>query len=260
MLNQELQELGLNPTEAAVYLAAVAHGRISHTELGHTTGINRTTVYSTVNQLALKGLVAEDLGTRPTQVVALPLQSLLDTQQRELERTQARVAALAQPLARLAKQAEYSVPAITFVDHERVESHLYARLPDWVGSVMADDLTHTWWGFQDPSFVEGYEPWIDHQWAKYAPEGMSLKLLTNQSQSERRMGAKGYERRQIAFWDKATGFTASTWVCGNYLILVDTRNVPHNLVEIHDRVLAENFRALFRGIWQTLPGPASKGT
>ncbi len=53
-------------------------------------------------------------------------------------------------------------------------------------------------------------------------------------------------------WDKAGKFTATTWVCGDYLILVSTAQHPHYLVQINDKILAHNMREVFKGIWQGL--------
>lgn len=255
MIHQQLKQLGLNETEINVYLAVIKHGRISPAQVAKVSKINRTTVYSVAKQLIAKGLISEDLGARPATLVALPpeeLSGLLEKQEDELVRRRAAVDEIANQLKVLAQHAEYSVPKITFVEDDRVESHLYKRLPDWVESIMRDDPTKTWWAFQDPTFVEHYEEWLDYQWAQYAPPGFSVKALSNESDAERHMKTKQIPQRHIAFWEQAKDFTASTWVCGNYLILVYTNKRPHYLVEIHDRVMAHNFRELFKGIWASL--------
>ncbi|MBI4032299.1 hypothetical protein HY374_01180 [Candidatus Berkelbacteria bacterium] len=256
MIELKLKLLGLNDTEIAVYLAIVKHGRISPAQVGKTTKINRTTVYSTAKQLIAKGLVAEDLGSRPAQLVALTPESLsevLDTLEQEIKEKRSALPMLTKELEQLAKQAEYSVPKITFVEDNRVESALYKRLPNWMASIVADDPERTWWGFQDPTFVEHYERWLDHQWAKFdPPEFAGVKLLTNDTSSEQKMGAKQIAKRRMAYWEHTEQFTGSTWVCGNYLVMIFTNKRPHYLVEIHDRVMAHNFRELFKGIWQSL--------
>ncbi len=46
-----------------------------------------------------------------------------------------------------------------------------------------------------------------------------------------------------------TNFTANTWVCGDYLILISTHQRPFYLIEIHDAMLAYNIRELFKKLW-----------
>ena len=105
-----------------------------------------------------------------------------------------------------------------------------------------------WWGFQDHNFVMHYEKWIDWYW-QTAPAKISLQLLSNQSEIEKTMQGKKYARRKIKFWSDAKNFTATTWICGDYVIMIITNQRPHYLVEIHDAVLAHNLREVFEGIW-----------
>lgn len=255
MIKQQLKELGINDTEISVYLAIVKHGRIAPAAIGKVTGINRTTVYSAVKQLVAKGLVAEDLGTRPIQLAALPVDDLVtmvDREEQALNRKREAVAGLAPALKKLAKHADYSVPKITFIEDDKVESYLYKRSRAWSDSIMTTD--GVWWGYQDHAFVEsdGYRKWIDWYWRESAPAKLQLKLLSNESDIESRMAKLDYKRRHIRFWQEATEFTATTWVNGDYIVMIYTRTRPHYLVEIHDRVMAHNFRELFKGIWISL--------
>lgn len=257
MINQGLQALGLNPTEISVYLAVTAHGRLSHAAIGKITGVNRTTVYSTIDQLRAKGLVAEDLGTRPTKVVALPpdqLTTLVDNEARLIEAKHRTARTAAEALTKLAKQAEYSVPRIVFVDYQQLEQHLYRQAEIWSASITERDPEKAWWGYQDHSFVENaaYRAWIDWYWTAAVPKTVQLKLLSNESDIEKQMRQQHYARRHIRFWDQADEFTATTWINGDYVVMIYTRSQPHYLVEIHDQAMAHNFRQLFKGIWQSL--------
>ena len=52
-----LQELGLLPAEAQVYLALVRNGALSGTAVASVTGFPRSSVYLTLNSLLDKGLI-----------------------------------------------------------------------------------------------------------------------------------------------------------------------------------------------------------
>lgn len=257
MLQQILAQLGLNDTEIAVYLAVVAHGRITPAAVAKVTGINRTTVYSTAKQLVDKGLIAEDLGTVKTELVALPpddITQLLSAERRTLDAKEQEAKRAIGELKKLARAASYSVPKIAFIDEERLETYLYKQSPAWSASVLETDVQKSWWGIQDHAFVENqrYQDWIDWYWRESAPKDLRLCLLSNQSDIEEEMKKRRYTARQIRFW---AGMEASTtiWIAGDYIVMIATRTRPHYLVEIHDRVMAENLRQVFKNIWRTLP-------
>lgn len=81
---------------------------------------------------------------------------------------------------------------------------------------------------------------------------MGGNLITSQSEYEDEISKKHYPRRSIRFWDAAKEYSATTWVIGDFIVMVMTAQHPHYLVEIHDAVLAENMRTTFKGIWESL--------
>ena len=106
----------------------------------------------------------------------------------------------------------------------------------------------TWFGFQDHTFVEKFEKWIDWSWDK-ATQPIKLKLLTNESDIEEKMKAKKYsDRRMLKFWNN-NEFTGTQWIIGSYIVLIVTKQHPYYLVEIHDSVMAHNMREVFKTIW-----------
>jgi len=53
----------------------------------------------------------------------------------------------------------------------------------------------------------------------------------------------------VRYWDRTNEFSATQAVIGDYVLFVTTQEHPHYLVEIHDAVMAENLRQLFKGVW-----------
>src|SRR3954453_16641650 len=58
----ELQELGLLPAEAQIYLALVRNGALSGSAVASVTGFPRSSVYLTLNSLLDKGLIEGGAG------------------------------------------------------------------------------------------------------------------------------------------------------------------------------------------------------
>jgi len=251
MVQQLLKQLGFGEKEITVYIAILQKGKVSASEVAKITGINRTTVYSTAKELIKRGVISEDLGGSTRYLVALPLKDLkllLEKEEKELEKKKSAVEKAIKELRTLAKDAKYSVPKILFVDEKNLEKHLFKQTKVWNNSVLKAD--GVWWGFQDHTLVKHYQKWIDSFWSKDVPKGIELKLLSNKSVVEKTMKTKKYSKRQIKFWSDTKQFTATTWVAGDYLIMVITNQRPHYLVEIHDATLAHNIREVFKGIWK----------
>ena len=249
-----LKQIGLNDKEIKVYLAIQQYGKITPAEIAKLTGINRTTVYSTAKELMRLGIVTEDLGSSPRYLLALPAAELEKVIVREEKRLEAKKQVVGQAISELkafTKQTKYSIPKITFITEEKVEDYLYKRTEEWIKSIK-ERGENTAWGFQDTSLVSRYEDWINWYWRNANPKDMTWKLLTNQADIESTMKKRNYTQRNIKLWDGKGAFSASTWVCGDYLIMIATQQRPHYLVEIHDAVLAQNMRELFKAIWSTV--------
>ncbi len=254
MIPQLLSQLGLNTHEIDVYLAILQSGKISAANLSQMTKINRTTVYSITKQLVKRGIIAEDIGASTRLFVAKPPQELdilLRRQEYDLEEKRHLLQNSLAELEKLAKTTQYSIPKIVFIEEEGVRNYLYQQTPAWNKSLQTVDPT--WWGFQDPTFVEHFQDWIDWYWQQANPETIDLKLLTSQADIEQEMVKKNYQRRKVKYWEGAHDFTASMWVNGDYTVMMKTNQHPHYLVEIYDKTLAHNIRQVFKGIWESIP-------
>ncbi len=251
MLNDLLRQLNFSEKEIKIYLAILEHGKITPAELAKNTGINRTTIYTIAKELIKRGIISEDLGEKPSQLVALPpqeLESITKNEEKQLDQKRQIIDKAIGELQNIAKATKYVVPKIVFIDEEHLEDYLYKQGPKWNESILTAD--GTWWGFQDPTFVEHYQDWIDAYWKLPSSSKVSLKLLTTEAEIEEEMEKRNYPNRKMKFW-KSANFTGSTWINGDHLIMIVTNKRPHYLVEIHDKVLAHNMRELFKGIWST---------
>ena len=252
MIRKTLEEIGFYENEVEVYLELLRIGKARPSALAKATGLKRSTVYSVVDTLLEKGVITEDLAGKSRYLVALPpddLTNLIKKDAKLLNRKKRLVHKAIDELALLPTGTQYSVPQIRFIEDENIEDHLYKETPKWHKSLMKKD--NVWWGFQDPTLVENYKDWILWHWS-VSPEEIELKLITSESDIERQMVKESLKRRQIRFWKKGLDFTATTWVAGDYLIMIYTNERPFYLIEIHNPVLAHNMREVFKGIWKDL--------
>lgn len=246
-----LGKLGFSEKEIEVYLVLLQHGKMSPAEVAKLTRISRPTVYSVAKELVRKGVVLEDLGGSSRSLIAKQpedLAILVNREQKVLDAKKTLVESAITELQKVAQSSKYSIPKIVFIPEEEIDNYLYKQTPIWDASIKKTKTFY--WGFQDPSLVEHYQTWIDWYWQR--PETAALRLLTNQSNIEETMSTKGYAKREIRLWSGASSFTATTWVMGDYVVMINTGNHPFYLVEFHDAMMAENLRQLFSGIWNTL--------
>ncbi len=246
-----LGKLGFSDKESEVYLALLQHGTMTPAEIAKLTRISRPTVYSVSKELVKKGVILEDLGGSSRSLIAKQpedLAILVNREQKALDLKKATVNQAIGELQKIAQSSKYSIPKIAFIPEEDIENYLYKQTPTWNASMKEAQVSC--WGFQDPGLVEHYQAWID--WCPQQQDAPLVNLLSNESDIEQTIQTRGYTNRHIRFWSGASSFTATTWVMGNYIAMINTKHHPFSLIEIHDAMMAENLRQLFSGIWKTL--------
>lgn len=250
-MDKLFEAIGFNVNEREVYLAVLKAGKISPQRVARQTGINRTTVYSISRKLRDIGFITEDVGQKITYLLAGSpenLPQLFEKEQKKLDEKKVAADALAKEISLLPKNTNYSVPRIKFVEESDLSEYLHSAYARWRESAARHDTT--WWGFQDDSFTEKYGKWIEWAW-KHSPDGLRVKLFLNNVPLEKEMGKK-YIERDTKKLPTDVHFDSSFWVAGDYLLMAQTRERPHYLVEICDTVLARNQRELLKGLWSAV--------
>ncbi len=254
MIYELLEGLGFSRKEIDIYIAILQSGKISASDVAAMTDINRTTVYSVVKELIRKRVIREDITAKKTYLLARPpedLYLLVERDKQQLRKREHAINKAITELNSLSKSSRYSVPRIVFIDEDEIEKYLYGETEKWDRSIM-ERGDGVWRGFQDHTFVESYEEWITWSWKQPYAKKLSLKLLTNESTAEERMQRKKIGHREMKFWKHENPFSASMWVCGEYLVMIVTKTRPHYLVEIHDAILCKNMTGVFTELWQKM--------
>lgn len=249
-LEKALDQLGLSIKEKQVYTLVLQHGKIAPALIARKTGIQRTTVYSVAGELKNRGLIIEDLGSKTLYYLPAPeseLEKVIKMDSEKLEKKKEGLKQLQETLKLFSDPKTFSIPKIRFIAEEDLEKYLYDTTPRWIESNLANDPT--WWGYQDHTFVEKYKDWIVWFWKK-APDGINVKLFSNNTSIESTMKTEKIHRREIRFWTGDTDFTGTMWIVGSYIIMIVTNQKPYYLVEIHDSVMAHNMREVFKKLWK----------
>ena len=162
------EQLGLNATEVKTLLYLYEVGRSKATSIARKLSLPRSTVYSVLEGLGEKGLVALEGGKGAKSFVAnhpSALHRIVDDQKQKLRRAEHAAAELTGTLEPFFRTKNLNMPKLKFFDgNKNVESMLYENLGQWEQSILAADGVI--WGFQDHSFVERYQPWLEHFWKR----------------------------------------------------------------------------------------------
>lgn len=242
MIKEYLEKLGFSDKEIALYIAILQKGRISVPEVAKLTGINRTTVYSVAGELAEKGYIIQDLGSKPNMLVAVPpeeLRSIVQRQKNLIEN-------LIPELHAISKETGFSVPKIKFIPEVDLESYLYSEADRWDKSMA--EIDKTLWGFQDPTFAPQYKKWIDWYYTRPHTKDFKVKIITNSEEKDMPQMAQ----RELMYLGDQFDFNSAIWIRGHYIIMVSYRDKPNYLIEIYDKRLAHNLRELFKGVWERI--------
>lgn len=257
MIEELLKKLELSNKEIEIYLALFAQGKTTPARLARATGINRSTVYAVLNQLKERKLVVEDISTKILYFSPTPaedVENLFYREQEGLKEKKKIALKLSEELEKMPKSKSFSVPKIRFIEEDELEDFLFKQMEYWYESMQRSDKT--FWGFQDPSFVQHNLKWLDWVWKKYP--NILVKLLSNKSKIEEKIKEEFPKERNIKFWGEELDFSATTWIIGDYLVMIVTRQRPFYLVEIRDAVLAHNMREVFKKIWNDMENKNQK--
>ncbi|MCW1930310.1 MAG: winged helix-turn-helix transcriptional regulator [Candidatus Kerfeldbacteria bacterium] len=249
MNTQLLKEFGLSDKEIKVYLALLQSGRMTPAELARMTKLQRPTVYSVCAELVSKGVLVEDLGRHQKTFVArkaVDFLTLIDQEERALVKKRKLAQRIVEELQDVASNEARFTPKVMYVPAEKIEAHLYERTPLWNASMQKTKTAY--WGYQDHKLVETYQEWIDWYW-KQSPKNIELYLFTNAAPVEEAMRKKKYPRRHMKFWKGKSPFTATTWVMGDFVCMIVTKERNRYLIEIEDTLVAANYRAVMEALW-----------
>ena len=254
MINDLLSQFGLNDKEIQIYLSVLQSGPVSATQISRLTKIKRTTVYTVIKQLETQGFLNEDIGHTPSLFFATKpddLQAIIQRRERDLEAQKMLVSQMITELKPLTKEASVPIPRIRYIEEAQIEDYLYKQFPVWDEST-AKSTDKTVWGFQDKQFADKFKQYIEKHNAPRLQKQISIKLISDAKYHQTEVAKKNYSLLEIKFWERWQEFTATTWVRGDYVIMIVLNEHPNYLVEIHDKTLAHNMRELFKGIWEKI--------
>lgn len=250
MIEEILLGLGLSEKEVLLYLTIIKAKQITAADIAKKTKLKRTTVYAVLDKLIVRRLIAKQPDKKVDVFYSLPTDSLntifaKDESALLKKKELAKRASL--ELAQFGANAIFSIPKTTFVPEEDFVDFSYANTEKWNKSMSQYD--NTLWGFSTPTYIQEFTDYVEW-WSKKAENIIKLKLFSAQTKSEVELSKK-YPHREIKAWP-GKKFDTSLTVQGDYVIIEHTNTRPFYLIEIFDKVLADNMREMFKVMWNLL--------
>lgn len=251
-MQRSLEELGLSAFESRVYLDLIHAGLVSAHELSRRLSAPRSSVYTALESLIRRKLVATDSARRALRYRAESpnaLATAVEEQRALLVEKERAIIKLTQELHPLLADRVHSESRIEFAEgRSKVERFLFDNLKRWRDSIIRTDRST--WGFQDHSFVEEYSKWIKSAWKVLHVEArIAGRILSNSSSTERKLKGR-IPGRDVRILPDHYQFSSTTWVMGDYVVIIMTRTEPFYVLQIREPVLAANLRAVFKILYE----------
>lgn len=253
-IEHTLQALGLRDPEAQVYLSLAQVGKATAHMLSKRVKLPRTSVYWLLENLVKRGLVSQERQRHTTFFfVNQPsaFRRMVENEKQELNAALRKKELAAQEivgaLAPYFSTKTMAVPRFQFFEgKDSVQAMLYDYLPEWQASIAGID--DTWWGYQDPSFVEPYLGWLKHGW-KVKGEKERYQVMTNRVPIEEALERLA-PHRKMKYVPAHISFSSTIWVLGDYIVLIMTARQPHYAFQVKEPLFAANLRAVFQMLWE----------
>lgn len=246
-----LIELGFSIVESRLYLELVRQQPQTVQQIAKRLGIPRTTAHSALDSLRERRFVERNR-RRGTSFYSLTDPEVLADAPRALKEASIRKMDLAKALIDqirpLLRGANPSTPRVHYAEgRKQVENFLDGMIDTWKASIIEYD--HSTWGYQDPTFVRVFRPWLSRAWKKlHEDSGIAGCLLSHPDSAEEELVEK-VTKRNVRVLPRDLHFDSSLWVMGRFVVLIMTKREPVYLLQLDDTLFADTLRSLFRYLY-----------
>lgn len=241
--DEKLQTFGLPEMQAKVYLAALEIGEATLQTLSRKSGVNRSTIYTFIEELKNRGYLFETKkGKRKFYSAAGP--------EHVIAVEQARVRDLEAMLPELLaiNNASRIKPRVKYYEGMQGLREVYQdMLREGKNIVAYEDLEHIRKGLS-PQLFQWFPP-------ERARRGIGIKTISRDSSDARNFSKKNKALRRETKFVKAQDFKTDINIYGDKLALIDVRGDTPFCVLIENAHLANTMREIWRLLWERLDEP-----
>lgn len=245
MIQSTLADLGLNDKEIAIYLELLATGTCPASTLGKRTGISKSMVRYTCQQLEKRGLVLAIEKDGTFMYTAEPpeqLLGMLGVQKRQLEKKEHELKKIL-PQLTAHMNTEGELPKVQFFEGVEGIKKLYNGILAYRAPIDS---------FEESGEMEKLLPEYVHEFIGERKKHSIFNRVICPAENTLNTNSKD-ELRHTKFVDiKEFPFTCDIKICDNSVNILSFQEKTPVGISIVDADIAKNFRVLFEFMWNKL--------
>lgn len=235
-----LNSLGLKDAEFEVYSAALSLGEGTMQDLARISGIKRTTIYTFINDLKLRGLITETKKKKRKVYAAVAPDQLV-----EMEKTRLTELEKLLPELLAIHNKSKKKPRVAFYDGmEGIEEVYGDMLKDRREIIAYEDLEHMKIALPK-SFYDYFPP-------ERAKRGIPFRSITRDSVIAREFVKDNPRLLRETRFIKSADMRTEINIYGNKVAMMSFRSKPPFCVLIEDENIAQTLRISWKELWDRL--------
>jgi len=255
-ITKQLEQLGLGGYEAVVYKALLTASPAGASVIAKQCNLSRSSVYTTLAALIVKGLVGTTYKNDIKQFIAqdyATLEHMLEREERQLEVKKGVLKNLRESFQRV-RQTNLNIPQMIFFEGQEGLKRIYSSMmrqapPHSVLYLCRDEFV---W---QPEWRFIFEAdWHDRVKRMKMEKRITTKLLVNDSAEERRHNAYYHSRKHLAIRFLRPPHTLkqfAVYIIGDIVSILSMENSNLVGMKVTNRHFATNFISIFESLWTT---------
>jgi len=254
MLENQLKSLGLTDHEANIYSTLLSNSPASATLIAKKCNLSRSSVYTSLSSLISKGLVGTSYKNEVKQFVIEDIDALhqmVKNEEAVLEKKKNTLNDISLSIKAL-QQGDINIPEVIVFEGQTGLKKIYTSMlhqaqPNETMMIVRDEFV--WqenWQFVFKNDWHGKVKRLRQE------KNVKTKLLINNSALEKTKSnyyksRKALDYKYLSGKDKVNNF--AMYIIGDTVSILSTENSNPVGIKIVNKHLADNYKALFNGLW-----------
>lgn len=238
--DQQLEALGLPAMQGRVYLAALELGQATMQALSRKSGVNRSTIYTFMNELKARGYIFEtQQGKRKIYSAANP-DHLVAAERERMKNLEAFL-----PELQAINNESSTKPRVTYLEGMEGIREVYQDMARENKDIVSyEDLEHLKKGLSKSIY-----DWAPQERAK---QGIHLSAISRDCPEARRFCENDKELLRTTKFIKDNDFKTEIKIYGSKIAMINLRGQTPFCVLIENKHLADTMRMIWQQLWQRL--------
>lgn len=236
----KIEALGLGPLQGRVYLAALELGQATIQALSRKSGVNRSTIYTFIDDMKSRGFLFETKRARRKIYSAVHPEKIVELQKRRARNLEGML-----PELLAINNASSARPRVTYYEGMQGIEEVYKDMLRTKTEIVAyEDIQHLKEGL--PTEIYKWFP------KERASRNIAINTISRDTVQAREFSKNDKDLLRKTKFIKASDFKTDINIYGDKIALMDLRGNPAFCVLIENKNLAETMRMIWRQLWDRI--------